>query len=70
MNPLFVDIDVSSRSTEAYLIKPDDSKPHNFSVLNSFNGYRQLVKRILVAITSVAKAILKAARGSYHLPKQ
>lgn len=48
MNPLYVDIDVSSKSNVAYLMKPDGSKHSNFSVPNS----RQLVKRILSAITS------------------
>ena len=52
MNPLYVGIDVSSRSNVAYLMKPDGSKHSNFSVSNSLDGSRQLVKRILSAITS------------------
>ena len=52
MNPLYVGIDVSSRSNVAYLMKPDGSKHSNFSVANSLDGSRQLVKRILSAITS------------------
>lgn len=52
MNPLYVGIDVSSRSNVAYLMKPDGSKHSNFSVPNSLDGSRQLVKRILTAITS------------------
>ena len=52
MNPLYVGIDVSSRSNVAYLMKPDGSKHSNFSVPNSLDGSRQLVKRILSAITS------------------
>lgn len=48
MSPLYVGIDVSSRSNVAYLMKPDGSKHSNFSVPNS----RQLVKRILSAIIS------------------
>ena len=51
MNPLYVGIDVSSRSNVAYLMKPDGSKHSNFSVPNSLDGYRQLVERILTAIT-------------------
>ena len=52
MNPLYVGIDVSSKSNVAYLMKPDGSKHSNFSVSNSLDGSRQLVKRILSAITS------------------
>ena len=52
MNPLYVGIDVSSRSNVAYLMKPDGSKHSNFSVPNSLDGSRQLVKRILSSITS------------------
>lgn len=47
MNPLYVGIDVSSKSNVAYLMKPDSSKHSNFSVANSLDGSRQLVKRIL-----------------------
>ena len=52
MNPLYVGIDVSSKSNVAYLMKPDGSKHSNFSVANSLDGSRQLVERILSAITS------------------
>ena len=52
MNPLYVGIDVSSKSNVAYLMKPDGSKHSNFSVPNSRDGSRQLGKRILSAITS------------------
>ena len=52
MNPLYVGINVSSKSNVAYLMKPDGSKHSNFSVANSLDGSRQLVKRILSAITS------------------
>ena len=52
MNPLYVGIDVSSKSNVAYFMKPDGSKHSNFSVANSLDGSRQLVKRILSAITS------------------
>lgn len=52
MNPLYVGIDVSSKSNVAYLMKPDGSKHSCFSVHNSMDGSRQLVKRILSALTS------------------
>ena len=52
MNPLYVGIDVSSKSNVVYLMKPDGSKHSNFSVPNSRDGSRQLVKRILSAIVS------------------
>ena len=52
MNPLYVGIDVSSKSNVAYLMKPDGSKHSSFSVPNTRDGSRQLVKRILSAITS------------------
>lgn len=52
MNPLYVGIDVSSRSNVAFLMKPDGSKHSNFSVANSRDGSQQLVKRILSALTS------------------
>lgn len=52
MNPLYVGIDVSISSNVAYLMKPDGSKHSNFSVTNSLDGSRQLVKRIFSAITS------------------
>ena len=52
MNPLYVGIDVSSKSNVAYLMKPDGSKHSNFSVPNSRDGSQQFVKRILSAITS------------------
>ena len=52
MNPLYVGIDVSSKSNVAYLMKPDGSKHSNFSIPNTRDGSRHLVKRILSAITS------------------
>ena len=52
MNPLYVGIDVSIKSNVAYLMKPDGSKHSSFSVPNTRDGSRQLVKRILSAITS------------------
>lgn len=54
MNPLYVGIDVSSKSNVVYLMLPDGSKHSNFSVANSHDGSTQLVKRILSAITSLS----------------
>lgn len=52
MNPLYVGIDVSSRSNVAYLMKPDGSKDSCFTVTNSLEGAKQLVKRIVSAINA------------------
>ncbi|MBQ2923603.1 MAG: IS110 family transposase [Tyzzerella sp.] len=52
MNPLYVGIDVSSKSNVVYFMLPDGSKHSNFSVANSHNGSSHLVKRILSAMTS------------------
>ena len=52
MNPLYVGIDVGSKSNVAFLMKPDGSKHGCFPVKNSLDGSRQLVKRILLALSS------------------
>ena len=52
MNPLYVGIDVSSKSNVVYFMLPDGSKHSNFSVANSHTGSSQLVKRIVSAMTS------------------
>lgn len=52
MNPLYVGIDVSSKSNVVYLMLPDGEKHSNFSVANSQDGSSQMVKRILSAVTS------------------
>ena len=52
MSTLYVGIDVSSKTNVIYLMKPDGSKHSNFSVANSLDGARQLVKRVLSALTS------------------
>lgn len=52
MRPLYVGIDVSSKNNVAYLMNPDGSKHSNFSVKNSLDGSKQLVKRILAAMVS------------------
>ena len=50
MNKLYVGIDVSSRTNVVYLMKSDGSKHSNFSVANSLDGSRQLVKKIVAAL--------------------
>ena len=52
MNPLYVGIDVSSKSNVVYFMKPDGTKHSNFPVANSLDGAKQLSKRILSALTS------------------
>ena len=52
MNPLYVGIDVSSKSNVVCFMLPDGSKHSNFSVANSHDGSLQLVKRIFSAMTS------------------
>ena len=54
MNPLYVGIDVSSRNNVIFLMKPDGSKIKNFTVPNSKDGARKLVKEILAALTALA----------------
>ena len=53
MNPLFVGIDVSSRSNVAYLMKPDGSKHSSFSVQNNLGGAKLLSERIVSALHSM-----------------
>ena len=52
MNPLYVGIDVSSKSNVVYLMLPNGDKLSNFEVKNSQDGSSQLVKRIFSALTS------------------
>ena len=52
MNPLYVGIDVSSKSNVVYLMLHDGEKHSNFSVPNSQDGSTQMVKRILSVLTS------------------
>ena len=52
MKPLYVGIDVSSRTNVVYLMKPDGSKIKDFSVPNSKDGAGKLVQEILSALTS------------------
>ena len=53
MNPLFVGIDVSSRSNVAYPMKPDGSKHSSFSVQNNLVGAKLLAERIVSALRSM-----------------
>ena len=50
MDPLFVGIDVSSRSNVAYLMKPDGSKHSSFSVQNNLGGAKLLSEKIVSAL--------------------
>ena len=52
MNPLYVGIDVSSKSNVVSLMLPNGDKHSNFELKNSQVGSSQLVKRILSAMTS------------------
>ncbi len=45
VNPLFVGIDVSSKSNVAYLMNPDGSKHSIFSVQNNLGGARACLKK-------------------------
>ena len=54
MNPLYVGIDVSSKSNVIYFMLPNGDKYSNFSVANSHDGSTQLVKRIFSAMTSLS----------------
>ena len=54
MNPLYVGIDVSSKSNVVYFMLPDGNKLSNFSVANSHDGSTQLVKRILSAMNALS----------------
>lgn len=51
-NTLYVSIDVSSKSNTVYFMLPNGDKHSNFSVANSQDGSKQLVKRIHTVITS------------------
>ena len=52
MNPLYVGIDVSSKSNVVYLMLPNGDKHSSFELKNSHDGSSQLLKRILSAMTS------------------
>lgn len=52
MNPLYVGIDVGSRSNAVYLMKPDGEKHSSFSVENNLGGAKTLTERIVSALAS------------------
>ena len=54
MNPLYVGIDVSSKSNVIYFMLPNGDKHSNFSVVNSQDGSAQLVKRIFSTMNSLS----------------
>lgn len=54
MDPLYVGIDVSSKSNVVYFMLPNGDKHSNFSVANSHDGSTQLVKRIFSVMTSLS----------------
>lgn len=54
MNPLYVGIDVSSKSNVVYFMLPNGDKHSNFPVANSHDGSTQLVKRIVSVMNSLS----------------
>lgn len=60
MNPLFVGIDVSSKSNVICIMKPDGSKHSSFSVQNNLGGAKLLSKRIVSALeeTSLSQLVI------------
>ena len=54
MDKLYVGIDVGSRSNAVYIMKPDGDKHSCFSVDNSLNGSKSLVKKIVSAMNSLS----------------
>lgn len=51
MNKLYVGIDVSSKNNVVYLMKPNGDKYSQFSVGNSLDGSKTMVKKIIAALT-------------------
>ena len=68
MNPLYVGIDVSSKSNVVYLMLLDGEKHSNFSVPNSQDGSTQMVKRILSIPVPTPEEIRK--KGAFNLVKE
>ena len=54
MNPLYVGIDVSSKSNVTYLMKPDGSKHSSFSVQNNVGGAKMLIEKIVSAMNTLS----------------
>ena len=54
MNPLYVGIDVSSKTNVTYLMRPDGSKYSSFSVQNNVGGAKILSEKIVSAMNSMS----------------
>ncbi len=54
MNPLYVGIDVSSKTNVTYLMKPDGSKHNSFSVQNNVGGAKILTEKIVSAMNALS----------------
>lgn len=65
MNPLYVGIDVSSRNNVVFFMKPNGSKIKNFTVPNSKDGARKLVKEMLAALSVF---LLQISSSAWKLP--
>ena len=53
MNPLYVGIDVSSKTNVTYLMRPDGSKYSSFSVQNNVGGAKILSEKIVSAMNTL-----------------
>ena len=53
MNPLYVGIDVSSKTNVTYLMRPDGSKYSSFSVQNNAGGAKMLSDKIVSAMNTL-----------------
>ena len=53
MNPLYVGIDVSSKTNVTYLMKPDGNKYSSFSVQNNAGGAKMLSDKIVSAMNTL-----------------
>lgn len=54
VNPLYVGIDVSSKTNVTYLMKPDGTKYSSFSVQNNVGGAKILTEKIVSAMNSMS----------------
>ena len=54
MNPLYVGIDVSSKTNVTYLMKPDGSKHSTFPVQNNVGGAKIMIEKIVSAMNSLS----------------
>lgn len=68
VNPLFVSIDVSSRSNIAYLMDLDVSKHSNFSVQNNLGGAKLFMYRIVSTLYSMQLSnVVVGLKAHFHL---